>query len=138
MTEHITLRVRRQDRPDAAPRIETFRIPYRPSMNVISCLMEIRRRPATAEGNATTPVEAAAGVAALADSPEQRADLGRRVRDWLVRTHGKEQGGRRLLAILRMTADRVPVPGGLDNPLLDVDSDAERRYHNSCVTVRAD
>lgn len=87
--------------------------------------------------NAATPAEAARGVAELADSPDLRADLGRRVRDWLVRTHGKERAGRRLLAILRMTADRVPVPAGLDNPLLDVESDAERRYHNSCVTVRA-
>jgi len=54
--EHITLRVQRQDRPDAAPRTETFRIPYRPNLNVISCLMEIRRKPATVEGKATTPV----------------------------------------------------------------------------------
>ena len=54
--EHITLRVLRRDRPDAAPRTETFRIPYRPNLNVISCLMEIRRNPVTAEGTRTTPV----------------------------------------------------------------------------------
>ena len=52
----IQLRVRRQDRPTAAPRWEEFSIPYRPNSNVISCLMEIRKNPVTADGRATTPV----------------------------------------------------------------------------------
>jgi glycosyltransferase involved in cell wall biosynthesis len=86
--------------------------------------------------NATTPAEAAAGVAALADSPALRAETGRLMREWLLRTHGKDWAGRRLLAILRMVADGVPTPAGLDNPLTDVESDAEDRYHKACRTVR--
>jgi hypothetical protein len=88
--------------------------------------------------NATNPVEAAAEVAAIADSTDLRAEKGRQMRDWLVRNHGKERSGRRLMAILRMTADRVPTPPGLDNPLSDVESEAEKRYHNACRTARAD
>ncbi len=56
MADDITLRILRQDGPAAPSRWETFRMPYRPNLNVISCLMEIRRRPVTAEGRATTPV----------------------------------------------------------------------------------
>lgn len=50
----ITLRIRRQDGPGAPARTETFRIPYRPNLNIISCLMEIRRNPVTAEGARTS------------------------------------------------------------------------------------
>ncbi len=56
MPETIEIRVKRQDAPDAEPRWETFRIPYQPNMNVISCLMEIRMNPVTAEGRRTTAV----------------------------------------------------------------------------------
>jgi succinate dehydrogenase / fumarate reductase iron-sulfur subunit len=52
----IELRIRRQDAPSAAPRWEEFSLPYRAGMNVISCLMEIRKRPVTKDGKATTPV----------------------------------------------------------------------------------
>jgi len=52
----IELRIRRQDSPTATPRWEEFTLPYRPNMNVISCLMEIRKRPVTKSGVKTTPV----------------------------------------------------------------------------------
>ena len=52
----IELRIRRQDRPGAEPRWEDFSLPHRPSMNVISCLMEIRKRPVTRTGQPTSPV----------------------------------------------------------------------------------
>ena len=38
------------------PYEEEFEIPYRPNMNVISALMEIRRNPVNAKGKKTTPV----------------------------------------------------------------------------------
>jgi glycosyltransferase involved in cell wall biosynthesis len=82
--------------------------------------------------NAATPADVAKAVAALADQPDLRAEHGKRMREWLVRTHGKEVAGRRLLAVLRMTANRIPVPPGLDNPLLDVESEEEIAYHNGC------
>lgn len=39
----VTFIITRQDGPDAAPYEETFEIPYRQNMNVISALMEIRK-----------------------------------------------------------------------------------------------
>ncbi len=52
----IRLRIKRQDAPTAPSRWEDFEVPYAPSRNVIGCLMEIRRRPVTADGTRTTPV----------------------------------------------------------------------------------
>ncbi len=50
----VTIRIRRQDRPDAAPRWEEFAVPYRPNMNVISCLQYIAAFPLTTDGKQTT------------------------------------------------------------------------------------
>ncbi len=52
----IELRVRRQDSPNAPSRWEEFSIPWQPNMNVISCLMEVRKNPVTKQGVKTTPV----------------------------------------------------------------------------------
>ncbi|HSC71846.1 MAG TPA: succinate dehydrogenase iron-sulfur subunit, partial [Candidatus Methylomirabilis sp.] len=51
----IVLKIKRQDGPDAPARWEEFSIPYKPKMNVISVLMEIRRHPYTVQGKKTTP-----------------------------------------------------------------------------------
>lgn len=51
----IRMRIRRQDGPEAAPRWEEFAVPYQRNMNIISCLMEIQRRPEVAGGGRTTP-----------------------------------------------------------------------------------
>lgn len=52
----IELKIRRQEGPDKPARWERFSLPYRPRMNVISCLQEIQRNPVTKEGKQTTPV----------------------------------------------------------------------------------
>jgi succinate dehydrogenase / fumarate reductase iron-sulfur subunit len=52
---HVDLKIRRRERQDAAPYWEEFRIPYRPNLNIISCLMEIRKNPVTKDGKQTTP-----------------------------------------------------------------------------------
>ncbi|NOT35632.1 MAG: succinate dehydrogenase iron-sulfur subunit [Candidatus Eisenbacteria bacterium] len=52
----IELRIKRQDTPTAAPYWEEFSMPWRANMNVISCLMEIRKRPVTRAGQKTTPI----------------------------------------------------------------------------------
>src|SRR5689334_11726274 len=52
----IELRIRRQDTPSATPRWEEFSVPWQANLNVISCLMEIRKHPVTKAGVATTPV----------------------------------------------------------------------------------
>ncbi|WP_249870942.1 succinate dehydrogenase iron-sulfur subunit [Oceanobacillus saliphilus] len=52
----VTFIITRQDGPDSAPYEETFEIPYRQNMNVISGLMEIRQNPVNVKGEKTTPV----------------------------------------------------------------------------------
>lgn len=54
--QSIELRIRRQDSPTAASRWEEFSVPWQENMNVISCLMEIRKNPVTKQGHRTTPV----------------------------------------------------------------------------------
>jgi len=58
MSEQKTVRfiITRQDNPNSAPYEEEFELPYRPNMNVISSLMEIRRNPVNAKGEKTTPI----------------------------------------------------------------------------------
>ncbi|MDX8359374.1 MULTISPECIES: succinate dehydrogenase iron-sulfur subunit [Bacillaceae] len=48
--------ITRQDEPDSSPYEQEFEIPYRPNMNVISALMEIRRNPVDKNGNKTAPI----------------------------------------------------------------------------------
>jgi succinate dehydrogenase / fumarate reductase iron-sulfur subunit len=52
----VEIRIKRRDRPDAAQRWEEFRVPYRPNLNIISCLMDIQKNPVTKDGTKTTPV----------------------------------------------------------------------------------
>ncbi|KMJ57087.1 succinate dehydrogenase [Bacillus sp. LL01] len=52
----VTFKVKRQDGPEGTPYYETFELAYRPNMNVISALMEVRRNPVNNEGKETTPV----------------------------------------------------------------------------------
>ncbi|GGA86141.1 succinate dehydrogenase iron-sulfur subunit [Ornithinibacillus halotolerans] len=52
----VTFIITRQDSPDSAPYKQSFNVPYRKNMNVISGLMEIRKNPVTADGEKTTPI----------------------------------------------------------------------------------
>lgn len=56
MPKLIRLKIRRQDSPDSSSYWEDFEIPHRPGLNVISALMEIRKRPVSANGEAVAPV----------------------------------------------------------------------------------
>ncbi|MCD5323772.1 MULTISPECIES: succinate dehydrogenase iron-sulfur subunit [Pontibacillus] len=55
-TKQITFIIKRQNDPESSSYDETFKVPYRQNMNVISALMEIRRNPVNANGEDTTPV----------------------------------------------------------------------------------
>ncbi len=50
----ITIKIKRQDGPNKAPYWETFAVPWRPNMNIISCLQWIAANPTTVEGKETT------------------------------------------------------------------------------------
>jgi len=51
----ISIRIKRQDGPDKPSRWESFSIPYRANMNIISVLQYIAAYPTTVEGVKTTP-----------------------------------------------------------------------------------
>ncbi|MEO7539901.1 MAG: succinate dehydrogenase iron-sulfur subunit [Pyrinomonadaceae bacterium] len=51
----IKFTIQRREREGAPTSWETFQIPYRRNLNVISVLMEIRKDPVTIEGKRTTP-----------------------------------------------------------------------------------
>ncbi|MCL1975678.1 MAG: succinate dehydrogenase iron-sulfur subunit [Firmicutes bacterium] len=53
---HIKLKIKRQDSPDSLPWWEEFCIPYKPNMNIVSVLMEIRKNPVNSKGEKTNPV----------------------------------------------------------------------------------
>ena len=52
----VRLKVQRQDGPGLSSYWQEFELPWQPHMNVISALMEIQKRPLTADGKKTTPV----------------------------------------------------------------------------------
>ncbi|MBI2981795.1 MAG: succinate dehydrogenase iron-sulfur subunit [Deltaproteobacteria bacterium] len=56
MATTIALKIKRRDDSNAEFYWEEFELPYRSHMNIISCLMEIQRRPVNAKGEKTTPI----------------------------------------------------------------------------------
>jgi succinate dehydrogenase / fumarate reductase iron-sulfur subunit len=52
----VELKIWRQASPDHEGGFETFKVPYRKGLNVITALMDIQKRPVTAGGQKTTPV----------------------------------------------------------------------------------
>ncbi len=52
---NFKLMIQRRDKEGAPARWETFALPYRRNLNVISALMDVRKNPITAEGKITTP-----------------------------------------------------------------------------------
>jgi hypothetical protein len=81
-----------------------------------------------------------AALVRLVDEPEWHRDRGRQTRDWLVRNHGARRVIPIQLALLRLAADRVPLPADLagSNPLVGPESEAERAYHAQCLRPRPD
>jgi succinate dehydrogenase / fumarate reductase iron-sulfur subunit len=52
----IKIKIKRREAKDTKPHWEEFHIPYRPYLNVVLCLQEIRKNPVTFDGTPTTPV----------------------------------------------------------------------------------
>jgi succinate dehydrogenase / fumarate reductase iron-sulfur subunit len=52
----VIVKVKRQDNPDSKPYWDEFEVPYRPGLNVISCIMDIAANPVTRDGRQTTPI----------------------------------------------------------------------------------
>ena len=56
MSKTIYIKIKRRDSAETESYWEEFDIHYRPSMNLISCLMEIQKNPTNVKGRTTTPV----------------------------------------------------------------------------------
>ena len=56
MLNTVRLKIRRQDNPKSPSYWDEFEIPYKPQMNVISCLLAIQRNPVNARGEKVAPV----------------------------------------------------------------------------------
>lgn len=56
MTEQkeVIIKIKRQENPNTKAFWEEFRIPYRPYLNIIACLQDIRKNPRTFDGRKTT------------------------------------------------------------------------------------
>lgn len=55
MPTKVRLKIKRQLSPESPSRWDTFEIPFREKMNVISALIEVQRNPVTAEGKEVEP-----------------------------------------------------------------------------------
>lgn len=53
--ETVEIRIKRREKLGAAQYWDTFEVPYRRNLNVISVLMEIRKNPVTKDGKTVTP-----------------------------------------------------------------------------------
>jgi succinate dehydrogenase / fumarate reductase iron-sulfur subunit len=54
-SRNVIIRIRRQDGPNHAPHWEEYSVPWRPNMNIISCLQYIAANNITTDGHETTP-----------------------------------------------------------------------------------
>ncbi len=52
----VKIKIKRQETPDAKPHWEEFHVPYRPYLNIITCLREVQKSPKTFDGRKTTAV----------------------------------------------------------------------------------
>ena len=91
----IDFRIKRQDGKSSESHWETFQIDYRPNLNVISALMEIRKNPVTKEGKTTTPpvwdmscLEQVCGICTMVINGRARQSCSALVDDLLLATGG--------------------------------------------------
>ena len=54
--KNVIIKIKRQANPKDTSHWEEFELPYKPGMNVISCLMDIAANPVTRDGKKSTPI----------------------------------------------------------------------------------
>ena len=91
----IQFKIQRRENLNAEPFWETFEIPYRKNLNVISALMEIRKNPVTKEGKQTTPpvwdmscLEQVCGICTMVIDGRVRQSCSALIDDLLLETGG--------------------------------------------------
>src|ERR687885_894122 len=151
----VQIRIRRRENPDAPQYWEEFEIPYRPNLNIISCLMEIQKNPVTREGKRTTPpvwnmncLEQVCGIctmvingrvrqscSALVDQLEQPITLEPMSKFPNIRDLKVDRS--RMFDHLRRVHAWVELDGTYDlgpGPRMDQDTVAERYAYSRCMT----
>lgn len=93
--QNIEIRIKRRANEKAESYWETFEIPYRRNLNVISALMEIRKNPVTKEGRETTPpvwdmscLEQVCGICTMVIDGRVRQSCSALIDDLLLATGG--------------------------------------------------
>ena len=91
----IEFKIQRREKLGADSHWETFSIPYRRNLNVISALMDIRKNPVTKEGKETTPpvwdmscLEQVCGICTMVINGRVRQSCSALVDDLLVASGG--------------------------------------------------
>lgn len=91
----IKIKIQRRENIDADAVWETFEIPYRRNLNVISVLMDIRKNPVTADGKQTTPpvwdmscLEQVCGICTMIINGRVRQSCSALIDDLLVASGG--------------------------------------------------
>lgn len=85
--------------------------------------------------NVNEPKDLYSSLLLLIENKDLRQELGIKMRKWLVRNHGEDKMMPLMLAILNLTANRIPLPQDLKNPLLDEETKEEKKYHESCLQI---
>ncbi len=91
----VEIKIQRREKIGAASYTETFEIPYRKNLNVISALMEIRKNPVTKDGKPTTPpvwdmncLEQVCGICTMVINGRVRQSCSALIDDILVASGG--------------------------------------------------
>ncbi len=94
--KNVEITIKRRENPEAAQYSETFLLPYRQNMNVISALIEIRKNPVTKDGKKTNPpvwdmncLEQVCGVCTMIINGRVRQSCSALIDDILVAGDGK-------------------------------------------------
>lgn len=89
------LKIQRRANEGSPEYWETFELPYRRNLNVISVLMDIRKNPVTADGNATTPpvwdmscLEQVCGICTMVIDGRVRQSCSALIDDLLLESRG--------------------------------------------------
>jgi succinate dehydrogenase / fumarate reductase iron-sulfur subunit len=154
-TRAIRIKIRRQDAPEKPAYWQEFDVPYRPNMNIISCLQWIAAHPRTVEGKETTPpvwdsgcLEEVCGActmlingktrqscSALVDKLDQPITLEPMTKYPLIRDLFVDR--QRIFNDLKRTKSWVPIDGTYDlgaGPPIPRELNEERYPLSRCIT----
>lgn len=95
--DSIKVRIKRKKDPGSPTYVDTFDVPYRRNLNVVSVLMDIRKNPVTVDGRDTTPpvwdmncLEQVCGICTMVINGRVRQSCSALIDDILMDSGGSE------------------------------------------------